>query len=131
MRPSLSAALALLVLSANANAQGAQMVPLSFEAAARAGISSPATHASSGVRAVESTASTAGHASVVRGAVIGFTVGFIAGATIAALSVKGNDKEQKQLRWVAAVANGLLGGVIGGVAGAYIASRHRSEYRVQ
>jgi hypothetical protein len=127
MRPSLAAAFALFVLSANANAQVARVVPLSFEAAARAGISSRATNPSSGVRAVESNTNIAGHASVARGAVIGFAVGFITGATVAALSIKGNDKESKQLRWVAVVANGLLGGVIGGVAGAFIASRDRSK----
>jgi hypothetical protein len=127
MRPSLVAAFALFVFSANVNAQAAQIVPLSFEAAARAGISLP-TDPSSGVGAVQSNASIAGHANVARGAVIGFTVGFIAGATAAALSVKGHTKEQNELRWVAAVANGLLGGLIGGVAGAFIASRHDSRY---
>jgi hypothetical protein len=126
MRQSLVAALAICVLSANADAQAAHVVPLSFGAAARAGISSPATN-STGISAVESSTSVADHASVRRGVIIGFTVGFIAGATVAALSIKGNDKEQNQLRWVAAVANGLLGGLIGGVAGGFIASRHHSQ----
>ena len=127
MRRSLVAAFSIVVVSVNASAQAAQVVPLSFEAAARAGISSPAANSTAGILKIESSASTADHASVRRGVVIGFTVGFIAGATVAALSIKGNDREQKQLRWVAAVANGLLGGLIGGVAGGFIASRHHSQ----
>ena len=128
MRLSLLAAVAVFVLSASANAQAGQTVPMSFEAAARAGVSPLAINHSSGVSPIESDTGGAPRASVTRGAVIGFSVGFIAGATVAALSVRGNDREQKQLRWVAVVANGLLGGVIGGVAGAFIASRRRAQH---
>ena len=126
MRPSLIAALAVVALAANANAQDAQIVPLSFESAARAGISSPASNPSS-VRAVESDTGSARHGSVARGAAIGFAVGFVVGASAAALSIHGFSKEEKQLKWVAAAVNGLIGGVIGGVAGAVIAYRHHSQ----
>jgi hypothetical protein len=123
MRP-LLVAFVLFGLSASANAQVTQIAPLSFDAAARAGISPSATGPSDGVRIVQSSTSSADHSRIVRGAVIGFTVGFVVGATAAAISVEGNGKEDKQLRWVAVVANGLIGAVIGGVAGAFIASRY-------
>ena len=73
-------------------------------------------------------ASIAHHTNVGRGAAIGVLVGLLGGAAlVGALSSTAPGKEGRQLRWVAIVANGLLGGAIGGIVGAVIGSRQRTE----
>jgi hypothetical protein len=154
MRLALATALVVIVLPATAKGQSAQIDALSLQAGAHARIlanttgskyelitvvsarpdslrysldPSPDTRSLAWQQISEMDASIGRHTNVARGTVIGFLVGFAAGATGAALSIKGRDKEQTQLRWVAAVANGLLGGALGGIVGAVIGSAHRTE----
>jgi hypothetical protein len=76
----------------------------------------------------EMEASIGRHTRIGRGAGIGFLVGAVGGAAlVAALSRTGPGKEGRQLRWVATVANGLLGGVAGGIVGAVVGSRQRTD----
>jgi hypothetical protein len=58
---------------------------------------------------------------------IGILVGLIGGAALGATTSGCCDKEGRQLRTVAIVANGLLGGALGGIVGAVIGSAHRTE----
>jgi hypothetical protein len=67
------------------------------------------------------------HTNVARGAGIGFLVGLVGGAALGATTSGCCNKEARQLRAVATVANGLLGGALGGIVGAVIGSRQRTE----
>jgi hypothetical protein len=154
MRVALATAVALVVLPATAKGQTARIDALSLQAGAHARILVPATGSKYELITVASArpdslrysldpgvatmslawqqisemdASIVRHTNVGRGAAIGALVGSVGAAALVALSSRGPGKEARQLRWVATVANGLLGGVIGGIVGAVIGSRQRTE----
>ena len=153
-RFALVVALALIVLPADANGQSRRIDALSLHAGARARILASATGSKYELITVASArpdslrysldpglatrsvawqqiskmdASIARHTKVGRGAAIGALVGLVGGATLGALSSRGQGKEARQLRLVAVAANGLLGAAICGIGGAIIGSRQRTD----
>jgi hypothetical protein len=154
MRVAIATAFALMSISATANGQSARMDALSLQAGGPArivastagsknelttlGSSSPASlrfsfdpsltaeslarHQASRVGA-----STGTHSHLWRDAGIGFAVGAVVGAALGATTNGCCGKEDRELRAVAIVVNGLLGGAIGGLAGAFIGSRQHTE----
>ena len=155
MRVALATALAFTVLPTLALSQSGTIDALSLQAGVRARIFGPTTYPKYELITVASArpdslrysldrgldtrspawqqiskmdASIARHTNVGRGAAIGVLVGLLGGAAlVGALSSTAPGKEGRQLRWVAIVANGLLGGAIGGIVGAVIGSRQRTE----
>jgi hypothetical protein len=154
MRLALATAFVLIVLPATTQGQSARLDALSLQAGARARILGPTTGANYQLITVASArpdslrysldpspatkslawqhiskmdASIGGHTNVARGAGIGFLVGLAGGAALGATTSGCCNKEGRELRTVAIVANGLLGGVIGGLVGAFIGSRQRTE----
>jgi hypothetical protein len=149
-----AAAFILIVLPATARGQSTRMDAMSLQAGARARIlapaagskyelitvasarpdslrysldPSPATKSLAWQQISKMDASIGGHTNVLRGAGIGFLVGLAGGAALGASTSGCCNKEGRELRAVAIVANGLIGGVIGGLVGAFIGSRQRSE----
>jgi hypothetical protein len=147
-------ALVLIVFPATAIGQSARMDALSLQTGAHARILAPATGANYQLITVASArpdslrysldpspapkslawqqiskmdASIGGHTNVARGAGIGFLVGLAGGAALGATTSGCCNKEGRELRTVAIVANGLIGGAIGGLVGAFIGSRQRTE----
>jgi hypothetical protein len=154
MRLALAAAFVFIALPATTNAQSPRMDALSLDAGARAGIVAPTAASKYGINTVASArpdglsyalnprlatkslawqristmdASTAGHRHVARDAGIGFLVGLVGGAALGATTSGCCNKEGRELRAVAIVANGLLGGAIGAAAGAIVGYAWRSE----
>ena len=154
MRLALATAFVLIVLPATAKGQSTRMDALSLQVGARARILGSTTASKYELITVASAtpdslrysldpnlatkslawqqiskmdARVTSHTNVARGAGIGFLVGLVGGAALGATTAGCCGKEQRQLRAVAIVANGLLGGAIGGIVGAVIGSRQRSE----
>lgn len=154
MRLARAAAFVLIVLPSTATGQSTRMDALSLQAGARARIlaatsgskyefitvvsarpdslrysldPSPATKSFAWQQISKMDASIGGHTNVARGAGIGFLVGLAGGAAVGSMTSGCCNKEGRELRTVAIVANGLIGGAIGGLAGAVIGSRQRTE----
>lgn len=126
MRGAIATSFALLVLSATANGQAARIDGASLQAGARAGILAPTAGSKYELTTVASP-SPGSHSHVWRGAGIGFLVGAAGGAALGATTSGCCNKEGRELRTLAIVANGLIGGAIGGVVGAFIGSRQHTR----
>jgi hypothetical protein len=154
MRLAIATAFAFMALPAIALSQGAGMDALSLQAGGRARIlaaragskyeiitvasASPdslrysvapslATKSLAWQEISKMDASIGHHTNVGRGIGIGFLVGLVGGAAGGATISGCCDKEARQLKAVAIVANGLLGGVLGGLVGAVIGHAKQTE----
>ena len=155
MRIALATAFVLIVLPATTKGQSARIDALSLQAGARARILGPTTDTKYELITVASAtpdslrysldqslatrslawqqiskmdASIGRHTNVGRGAGIGLLVGLIGGAALAGATTPGCcDKDTRELRVLAIVANGLLGGAIGGLVGGVIGHAQRTE----
>jgi hypothetical protein len=153
MRFVLVTAFAISVLPAAAISQGARTDALSFPAGARGEVlaptadskeqlitagtrpdnpryslgPSPAARSLAWRQIATIDASVSRHTKVRRDAGIGFLVGLVGGAALGATTTGCCGREDRQLRAVAIVANGLIGGAIGGLVGAFVGTRQHTE----
>jgi hypothetical protein len=154
MRLARVTAFILIVLPATSKGQSTRMDALSLQTGARARILAPtagskyelitvasatpdslrysldqslATRSLAWQQISKMDASMGSHTNVGRGAGIGFLVGLIGGAALGATAPGCCDKDARELRVLAIVANGLLGGALGGLVGAVIGHAQRTE----